>query len=249
MVLGYFVNFLATSGYEAIETGTEPKKSKTKASIKDMGKALGQNPHLIALIIGDIPKYVIRFVPSAVAAYYVTYVAEPMGYKGLLPMYILLTGIGAMVGAFISQFLAKTFGTRNATIGTYCVMAVALFLAYFNYRSPWFVIAMMTIAQLGQGVCYSLAIALFGDCAVYSHWKTGADSRGFVIGLNTLSLKISIIGRPVILNTSLALVGFNAAKIKADPSLVTPELQRGITAALAFIPGIIVVVGILVFLF
>jgi len=42
MVLGYFVNFIVTSGYEEIETvqGAVAKPSKTKASAKDMVRSL-----------------------------------------------------------------------------------------------------------------------------------------------------------------------------------------------------------------
>jgi GPH family glycoside/pentoside/hexuronide:cation symporter len=251
MVLGYFVNFLATQGYEEIETGDKAtaKKSKTRASVKDMAKALAQNPSLIALIIADIPKMIIRFVPGAVAAYYFLYVAEPLGMTGMLPRYILIVNIGAMLGAFASAWVARSFGTRNAVIGSYFVMAAALIVAYISYQNPWLVIAMMTITQFGQGVGYSLSIALFGDCAVYSQHKTGVDSRGWIVGLNVLPLKVAIIGRPVILNTSLALVGFNAAAIRADPSLVTEALQRNITAAFALIPAIILIIGALIYLF
>jgi GPH family glycoside/pentoside/hexuronide:cation symporter len=251
MVLGYFVNFLATTGYEEIETAEDlsKKQSKSRASVKDMVKALTQNPPLIALIIADIPKFIVRFVPGAVAAYYFLYVAEPQGMTGMLPRYILIVNIGAFFGAFLSGFIAKKLTARNAMIYSYIAMAAAMLIAYFNYQNPWLVIGMMTIAQFGQGVGYSLAIALFGDCAVYAQYKTGVDSKGWVIGLNTLSLKIGVIGRPVILNTSLALVGFNAAKIKADPSLVTPALQQGITAAFALIPAIFIIIGALIYIF
>jgi Na+/melibiose symporter-like transporter len=84
---------------------------------------------------------------------------------------------------------------------------------------------------------------------VYSQWKTSVDSRGWVVGLNVLPLKVAIIGRPVILNTSLALVGFNAARIQADSSLITPALQQNITAAFALIPAIILIIGALIYLF
>lgn len=250
MALGYFVNFLATQGYEEIETATDTKKSKTRASAKDMAKAIISTPPLIALVIADIPKMVVRFVSPAVAAYYFLYVAEPQGLKGLLPLFILFTGLGAMAGAFASAWLPKIFrGTRNAAIAVYCAMAAAMIIAYLGYQSPWLVIAMMTIAQFGQGACYSLALALFGDCAVYAQYKTGADLKGFIIGLNVLPLKIGILCRPIILNTSLALVGFNAAAISADPSLITSQLQQNITAAMALIPSIFIIVGILIYVF
>jgi GPH family glycoside/pentoside/hexuronide:cation symporter len=248
MVLGYFVNFLATTGYEEIETSEDlaKKQSKTKASVKDMAKSLFQNPHLCFLIIADIAKFAIRFVPGAVAAYYFQYVANDMK---LLPQYILIVNIGAFVGAFLSGFLAKKLTARNTMIYSYVVMAAALIIAYLSYASPWAVIGLMTLTQFGQGICYSLSTALYADTAVYSQWKLGADSRGWIMGLANIPLKVSIIGRSVIVNISLVLVGFNAAAIKAGTQQVTPELQKGITAAFALIPAIILIIGFILLTF
>jgi GPH family glycoside/pentoside/hexuronide:cation symporter len=248
MVLGYFVNFLATSGYEEIETTEDlaKKKSKTKASVKDMALSLVKNPHLCFLILADIPKFAIRFVPGAVAAYYFQYVAGDMK---LLPRYILIVNIGAFVGAFLSAFIARKLTARNTMIYSYVVMAAALIIAYLNYSNPWMVIGLMTLVQLGQGICYSVSTALYADTCVYAQWKLGTDSRGWIMGLATLPLKISIIGRSLIINVSLMLVGFNAAAIRAGTQQVTVELQKGITAAFALIPAIILIVGIVLLLF
>jgi GPH family glycoside/pentoside/hexuronide:cation symporter len=248
MVLGYFINFLATTGYEEIETSEDlsKKKSKTKASVKDMAKSLVQNPHLCFLLLADIAKFAIRFVPGAVAAYYFQYVAGDMK---LLPQYILIVNLGAFVGAFLSAFIARKITARNTMIFSYAVMAAALIIAYLSYASPWAVIGLMTIVQLGQGICYSVSTALYADTCVYAQWKLGADSRGWIMGLATVPLKIAIIGRSVIVNISLILVGFNAAAIKAGTQQVTKELQQGITAAFALIPAIIVIIGMVLLLF
>jgi GPH family glycoside/pentoside/hexuronide:cation symporter len=248
MVLGYFVNFLATTGYEEIETAGDlsKKQSKTKASVKDMAKSLFRNPHLCFLIIADIAKWVIRFVPGAVAAYYFQYVANNMA---LLPQYILIVNVGAFVGAFFSGFIAKKLTARNTMIYSYVVMAVILILAYLNYSNAWMVIGLMTVVQFAQGICYSLSTALYADTCVYARWKTGSDSRGWIMGLSNIPLKVAIIGRSLIVNISLVLVGFNAAAIKGGAQQVTVELQKGITAAFVLIPAIILIIGFILLTF
>jgi GPH family glycoside/pentoside/hexuronide:cation symporter len=245
MVVGYAVNFFATKGYEEIETpeAIAQKKSKTKASIKDMFKALFQNPHLCFLILGDFPKYIVKFVPAAAAIYYFRYAAQN---TGLMVRYVLISNICAALGAFISAFLAKKFTTRNTVILTYAVMAVSAFISYFSYLNPFVVIIFMSIMQLGYGICYACNSALYADTAVYAQWKSGVDSRGWIMGLQTFPLKFAVVGRALILNISLMLVGFDA---KVDPAQATDALKRGATAAFALIPGIFLCFGILIFLF
>ena len=243
MVLGYFVNFMVTAGYEEIETigAAAQKPRKTKASAKDMVKSLFMNPHLCFLILADIPRFTARFVPGAVAVYYFQYVANDLG---LLPHFILLTNIGAAAGAFVAGFMAKKIGARCLVLLSYAGMAAAFIVAYLYFSSPWAVVITMTLANIALGITFSASIVLYADAAIFAQWKLGADSRGWIMGLSNVPIKLAIIGRALAVNISLTLVGFDAAKIEVNPELVTLELQKGITAAFALIPAIITITGI-----
>jgi GPH family glycoside/pentoside/hexuronide:cation symporter len=143
MAFGYWVNFKVTDGYEAIEKPEDMagKQSKTKASGKDMMKALFQNSHLCFLIVGDFPKYIIKFVSAAAAVYYFRYVAQNVG---LLPQYILISNAAAFAGGFIAAFLARKFTSRTTVIVTYAVMAACCIFAFLMYQSIWLVIVFMS---------------------------------------------------------------------------------------------------------
>jgi GPH family glycoside/pentoside/hexuronide:cation symporter len=104
----------------------------------------------------------------------------------------------------------------------------------------------MSVVQLFYGVCYSCAQSLYADAAVYAQWKHGADSRGFIMGLQTVPLKVGVIGRSLILNIPLMMVGFSS---KIDPAKATEPLKRGVSAAFSLVPGIILVVGFLLIFF
>ncbi|MDR1588481.1 MAG: MFS transporter [Treponema sp.] len=245
MVFSYWVNFKVTEGYEEIEKPEDiaKKKSKTGATVKDMGKALVQNSHLCFLILGDFPKYCIKFVTAAAAAYYFTYVAQNMK---LLPVYILASNLCALFGGFISGFLAKKLTTRTTVLGTYVVMAAGCILTYLVYNNIGLVIVLMSVVQLGYGITYACCTALYGDAAVYSQWKLGVDCRGWIMGLQTFPLKAGVIARAVILNFSLMLVGFDA---KVDASQASEALKRGVAAAFALIPGLFLCIGIVLLFF
>jgi len=106
------------------------------------------------------------------------------------------------------------------------------------------VITFMTIANIALGVTFSSSIVLYADAAIFAQWKLGADSRGWIMGLSNVPIKLAVIGRALVVNISLMLVGFNAAAIMEKPELLTMELQKGITAAFALIPAIITISGI-----
>ena len=247
MVLGYFVNFLVTSGYEVVEAvAVVNAPSRTGASAKDMAKSLFLNPHLCFLLLADVAKYIARFVPGAVAVYYFQYVANDLG---MLPHFLLLTNLGAFAGSFVTGFIARKMSARNIMLFSYAGMAISFILAYINFLSPWSVISLMTIANFALGVAMSISTVLYADAAIFARWKLGVDSRGWIMGLINVPIKAGIIGRAIIVNVSLVLVGFNAAAITANPELLTIDLKRSITAAFALIPAIIVIVGIPLLLF
>ncbi|MDR1567001.1 MAG: MFS transporter [Treponema sp.] len=245
MVFGYWVNFKVTEGYEAVESPEDiaKKQSKTRASAKDMVKALFQNSHLCFLILGDFPKWIIKFVTAGAAIYYFRYVAQN---AGLLPQYLLISNIAAALGGFVAAFLAKKFTSRTTVVITYIVMAAACILSFLMYQSIWLVIILMSFVQMGYGVCYACSSALYADAAVYSQWKLGADSRGWIMGLQNVPLKAAVIARALILNGALMLAGFNAG---IDPAQATESLKKGVTAAFALVPGFFLCAGIFLILF
>ena len=243
MVLGYFVNFLVTTGHEEIEItgGPAQKPSKTGASAKDMVKSLFQNSHLCFLLLADIPRFTARFVPGAVAVYYFQYVAND---TGMLPPFLLLTNLGAFVGSFLAGFIAKNLDARNVVLLSNTGMAASFIIAYLYFSSPWMVVTMMTIANIALGVSFSVSTVLYADAAIFAQWKLGVDSRGWIMGLNNVPIKVAVIARALVVNISLMLVGFNAAAIAENPELLTIKLQKSITAAFALIPAVIIIIGI-----
>jgi GPH family glycoside/pentoside/hexuronide:cation symporter len=249
VVFGYFVNFLSTTGLEDIESAEDLKKkqSKTKASGKDMVQALVKNQHLVCLLLADFPRFLTRFVTMGTVAYYFMYVAQNMAMMGTYM--VVAHGIGNLTGAFLSGVVAKKFAGRTSLISCYIIVIAMLIIVYLNYLNPWVMIVCMFIGNMSMGFCTAASIACYADTAVYAQWKFGTDSRGWIMGLATMPLKIGVIGRATVINIVLAVIGFNVAAIRADPSLVTSELQRGITAGFTLVPIAFLVPGILLLVF
>ena len=244
MVVGYYVHFKISEPYEEIETATKAKESKTKASGKDMAKALFQNPQLMLLIVADLPKWIVKFVVAGSAIYYFRDVANA---PKMQTTYVLVSNICAVVGAYLAGILIKKLTSRTMMIGSCFVMAALMLVAYFSFRSPWMVLVLMSLAQCGYGVCYASAPPLYADTAIYAKWKTGIDSQGWIMGLQTMPLKVAVIVRSVVINSALMAVGYTAATY--DAATAADSVRQGIATPFTLIPALCLLAGGLILLF
>jgi GPH family glycoside/pentoside/hexuronide:cation symporter len=243
MAAGYLAHFKMTKGYEEIETANSQVVKKNKIKVRDMLKALFQNPTLMFLIIADLARWCVNFLVSASAIYYFKYTANNMGLQAT---YILCTGIAGVIGAYVLRYLAKKFSSRTCMIAAYIAMAVVLILAYFCYASPALVICLLTINIFCYGMTYAASQALYADTVVYATWKTGKDASGWIMGLQTLPLKLAIFLKGLILPAVLAAVAFSP---KMDPATMTEAARQGLTTPLTLIPGVFCIVGALLLIF
>lgn len=245
MVAGYFFHFKMTEGYE--DTGTEELANQAKAkrartSVVDLLKALFANPPLLSLIIADLAKWLFNFMVAGTVVYYFTYIALN---KGMQASYMLIIAFLAVIGAYVSRFIGKMLSGRITVIVCYVVMAAALLAARMLYTSPWTVVFLISVAQLGYGCCYSCSSALYADAAVYSEWKSGKNASGWIMGLQNIPLKAASTVKSAVLAACLAIGGFSAAIAVEDASV---EMKEAICLALMVIPAILLIVGAVVLL-
>jgi len=249
MVIGYFVHFKITDGYEEIEDPNSPKAAAKTATPVDMAKALVANPPLLILVVADLAKWIVKFLVASSAVYYFVYVN---GKAGLQTNYMLLANLMGVVGAFAARFLAKKLTSRGAMIAAYAWMAAFMIVSYFLYASPVAVFVLMILGQFGYGVAYAASPALYADTAVYARWKSGKDSTGFIMGLQNVPLKIGVLVKSVLLNAALGLAGYDAFKgaIEAgDLAALPASLKQGVCGAFSLWSGIFCAIGLLILVF
>ena len=250
MVIGYFVHFKITDGYEEIEDPNAPKATSKTATPADMAKALIETPPLLVLVLADMAKWIVKFLVASAAVYYFTYV---MG-TGLQVNYVLLANLMGVVGAFAARFIAKKLTNRGAMIFAYAWMAVLMIVSYFMYANATMVFVLMIAAQFGYGVAYAASPALYADTAIYARWKSGKDSTGFIMGLQNVPLKIGVLVKSVLLNAALGMAGYDLYKQAiVDGTAVAADLpatlKQGVCGAFSLWSGIFCAVGLLILVF
>lgn len=247
----YNVHFAMTKGYEKEYSKEElanwkssKKTDKSNNSAGDLGRSIAQNPNVIFLMLGDVAKWIFNFVVGGTAVYYFTFVAFN---PGMLATYIFASNVACVVGAYLGGPVAKALkGSKNAVITAFIVMIAMLLIARFMFAQMMVVVVCMSIAQAGYGLIYAVIPAMYGDCVVYSEWKTGKNSAGWISGLQVLPLKIGFFARGVVIPAILGAAGF-VAGMTADQS--TPALQEGIVNGWFVLPAILCVISMLILLF
>jgi len=240
MVACYYVLFFMTKDYAFHGTAVQTGKTEEKMSIGDMLKQIVVNPPLIGLMIGELGRYLGRFVIFGLAFYYFKYVVN-----NLAVIAIFMTGLNVVTffGAMIANPLAKKYGERNIYILSLSLFIAGLLAVWalpMNYIS--FMIVMF-VAYLGYGMPDALGVSMYSSTVEYGEWKTGKNARGFIMSLISFPIKTAILVRSVIITAVLAGSGY-IANMKT-----TPELVSHIKSGLTIYPAIFIGIGLLFIIF
>ncbi|SFG15956.1 glucuronide carrier protein [Desulfotomaculum arcticum] len=236
MIACYYVLFFITKDYAFHGTSTQEGKPAEKMPVTEMLKQIWVNPPLMGLMLGELGRYLGRFVIFGLAFYYFQYVVD-----NLAALTIFYTGLNVVifVGAALANPLAKKFGERNIYILSISIFIVGLLTVWafpMNYIS---FMAVMFIAYLGYAMPDALGVAMYSATVDYGEWKTGKNARGFIMSLINFPIKSAILVRSVIITAVLAGAGYVA---NMEP---TVELTRGIINGIALVPAVIMLIGLL----
>lgn len=245
MIIAYYFTFKMTEGYETVG-GADPHTGKPageKIPVKIMLKNVTQNSSLIALIFSEFMRYMGNFILVASLAYYFTYVVHDLSKMAI---FLLVGGIVQVLGSFAAGTISKKFSTRNAAIIAMLGVGIAEILARpFGFNFP-VVFGLLLVYKFFHGVGNSMYPALFADCAVFGHWKTGKNVASFIFGLDSITSKVAQLSRAICIPLVLSLVGFSA---KIAPATASDAVRAGVLNMVVLIPGICTVIAGLILLF
>lgn len=235
MVACNYVLFFLTKDYAFHGTSAQSGKPEEKMTVGEMLKQIVVNPPLIGLMLGELGRYLGRFVIFGLAFYYFKYVVN-----NLAVITIFFTGLNVVIffGAMLANPLAKKYGERNIYIASLSIFIVALLAIWalpMNYIS---FMVLMFVAYLGYAMPDALGVVMYSSTVDYGEWKTGKNARGFIMSLISLPIKTAILIRSVIITGVLAGAGYVA---NMEPTL---ELVNGIKNGIALVPAVIMLLGL-----
>ena len=181
---------------------------------KDMLKSFFQNPPLIILTVYQFCTWIVAFVPMGFQYYFFNC---SLGALAMMSVFISATSLAGMFGMLMFPIYQKLFkGSKKRMMLTLSIIGLAWSYIFYIFRFPIMVYLVVSILQrLFLSAGGFNVLAMYSDTATYAQWKTGADSRAFVMSTYTIPLKLALLIRGVI--TAAILVGINYDATK-DPS-------------------------------
>lgn len=217
---------------KAASTTTEDDKNKV--GLLEMLKYAFININSIKFILFFLCMTAASMINNFTAAYYYEYVANS---TGLLTLYLSLSTLFSIGGAFFSPFFCKLVkGSRNATAYGMIIYGACFVLAFFLKGNAVMFTIMLSIAYCMWAVVNTSNLAVWTGVVEYTQLKSGKDLRGFMMSIWSLTVKIGIILATTTLGLSLGAIGFEAKN-------VTASAIAGIPIVVVLIPAIFAVVG------
>jgi len=216
---------------------------KRPSSLKDDIKDLMRNKQWFILLCVGVFTVIFNQLREGAAVYYLKYYfgGQDVNWFGSVMHldYKVLTGIlvpvwtaSNILGVLMATWMAKTIGKKKAYM---LFMAISLLASILYYPLASTDIYTLLLLQVFVGVAAGLPIplmlAMFGDVADYSEWKSGRRATGLIFSSISMSQKFgSTIG--------IALTGYILASVGYAPDNVTAESQTGIRIMMSFVPAI-----------
>jgi len=195
------------------------------ASLKDVasvsiGQMYGQslrNSQMWAVLAANALNMTAVLLVTSIGIYYFQY---SIGDVNMQPVSATIMAIVTCVASFVMAPVARKIGKRNSAItsslfGVVCMTLIGL----FAHQNVWFFIAMSAVLGFGAALVGTVGVNLFLDAAEYQLYKTGKDSRAFVMSLYNIPMKIGLAASSPIAAFMLTSSGYKQEVI--DDKLVT----------------------------
>lgn len=182
-------------------------------------------------------------VPVITSTLMIYYLRHVIVDTTIMPAYVASVSAAAFLGAFVAKKAARYIDKRFLYLATGAMNILLLAsVGIWGVSAPAFLI-FMSANSFFMYVGNVLTPAFINDVGEYSLRSTGVDIRALAFSMGRLSLNASQILGSTIASFGLVLIGYNA-KNQPDASVI-----RGIQNLTTFIPALMILAGVGVFLF
>ncbi len=240
-IICYGIHFAVTNGCEEPQDAKATKGGGRSISFADMGRNLIGNPNLILIFLHDMMRLIAYYTMAAGTAYYCRVVLGDPTASGTL---LMVFYIGCFLGSFVAARVAKAIGTKMTTIVGMGGWIVIWIIAYF--LNPGFMLlnVLMFLSQVSFGLAYGLTANLYSMCGTYAYWKTGKNTMGVTMSFLTLSIKLGVALRGIVIPAFLGFIAYDATAATFDAAA-----QSGISFMYFLLPVIILAISLVPLLF
>lgn len=237
-IITYLIHFLITKGYDE----PDPNEVKGKAvTLGAMAKGIATNPPLIIFLLHDALRLTAYYGIAGTAAYYAKVVLEDTSVMSWL---LVMFYIGNVLGSLLSNKIVKKWGSKKTNYIGMAGWIIFHLLCYILPAKVAIIAVCLFISQFSYGIAYGLTSNFYSMCGAYSEWKTGQNTRGVIMAFCALAIKIGVAIRGALIAAILTSIAYNP-----NTTVMTAAAKSGIKNLFILIPGIILIVSMIPFIF
>jgi Na+/melibiose symporter-like transporter len=203
MIISSLVVFAKTKEFDPYDPN---QKNVTSIGIGQMYGQTLRNSQIWVVLIAYTLNTVGIISVTAITIYYFQYSIANLNMQ---PVSATIMAVVACLASFIMAPFARKIGKRNSAIASALFGAVTMALiGMFAHQNVWFYIVISAVNGFGAALVGTVGINLFLDAAEYQLYKTGKDSRAFVMSLYNIPMKVALAASSPILAFILAKSGY-----------------------------------------
>lgn len=215
------------------------KDTAPKPGAGEMLKMVFANGPLVSIILGDGLRYIGRASMLGMLVYYFKYVIEdPSGTS----MFLGMSGIMALIGAIVTEFLVHKFAKRTMYLVGFVIMLVCYVVMYFFGTTTLSFTVIGAIWYIGLAFVNSTQVGLYSDAVDYGVYKAKRDCRAWLMSIAGYPPKMGNLGKALITGVGLMAIGFSAS------AEITPAIVDGMRFLMCLLPAGIFVIGLVILL-
>lgn len=199
------------------EVVPQPKGQEPIPIVKGIRLAL-QNKQYICVLIGMFLGGFVTLGRMSIQSYYFLVV---QGNMGAMSVYLVVTGVAAVIGSILSPYVTNLFKSKPMTIRLFALLAAVVTLIQFFGRFDggplfWF-------GGCAYNFCYFMLLSqIFGstpDCAELGFLKTGSRMDGFYGAFASFTHKAGIALGSALSGWVLVWIRYDAAAAEQAPTV------------------------------
>lgn len=210
VMIGAYINFAVCKKYDPPNTGAGATTAE-KTKFIDMIKGVIANRPAMMVILSDILRFTGYYVLFSLMVYHCTYV---IGDMNAMTYALSTTNLASFIGATLAPMITEKFGGRKRTAIFFSVITggSCIFIGIFGY-SLWGFVIPCSLYFFFMSFLDTIDIPMYLDAAEYWQYKTGKDTKAYMLSMYSVAVKVAIALSTVALGAILNLIDYTPGMV------------------------------------
>lgn len=210
VLVGAFWMFFSCAPYDT-DNRKETQETGEKVNLLEMIKAVVINRAALTVMISDIVRFTGFYVMYSMMVYQCTAVIGDM----MAMTYVLSSSsVFAILGNLVAPVISDKLGGRKKTIAVFGLLTGLSFVSIGIFgKTTWGFTICTSLAFFFMSFIDTLGSMMYMDAGEYWLYKTGKDTRPYLLSMYSVAVKVALTLSSVVLGVILVAINYEAGMV------------------------------------